>query len=40
MNINDFILELKKINIEISKTQLQQLEEYYELLVEYNKTFL
>ena len=37
MNINDFILELKKINIEISKTQLQQLEEYYELLVEYNE---
>lgn len=37
MNINDFILELKKINIEISKTQLNQLEKYYELLVEYNK---
>lgn len=37
MNINDFINELKKINIEINDNQLKQLNRYYELLVEYNE---
>ena len=37
MNLNSFISELKKINIEITDTQLKQLNKYYELLVEYNK---
>lgn len=37
MNINNFIEELKKINIEISQDQLNQLEIYYELLVIYNE---
>lgn len=37
MNINDFINELKKINIEINNNQLKQLNRYYELLVEYNE---
>lgn len=37
MNISNFIEELKKINICPTKRQLQQLEKYYELLVEYNK---
>ena len=37
MNLNNFISELKKINIEITDTQLNQLKKYYELLVEYNK---
>lgn len=37
MTINSFIEELSKIGIEINETQLNQLEMYYELLVEYNK---
>ncbi len=37
MNLNNFINELKKINIEITELQLEQLNKYYELLVEYNK---
>ena len=37
MNINNFIEELKKINIEITEKQLKQLEKYYELLVQYNE---
>lgn len=37
MNLNDFVSELKKINIEITETQQEQLNKYYELLVEYNK---
>lgn len=37
MEINDFIEELKKINIEITEKQIQQLETYYKLLIEYNK---
>jgi len=37
MNQNKFIEELKKINIEITKNQLDQLERYYELLVEWNE---
>ena len=37
MNLNDFIKELEKINIKTTKNQLNQLEKYYELLIEYNK---
>ena len=37
MTQSNFIEELKKINIEITEKQLKQLEEYYELLIEYNK---
>lgn len=37
MNINDFIENLKKINININEIQLKQLEKYYELLIEYNE---
>ncbi|MBP3921236.1 MAG: 16S rRNA (guanine(527)-N(7))-methyltransferase RsmG [Bacilli bacterium] len=37
MEIDNFIEELKKINIEITDTQLIQLDKYYELLIEYNK---
>lgn len=37
MNISNFIEELKKINIEITESQLKQLEKYYELLVNYNE---
>lgn len=37
MNQDRFILELKKLNINITELQLKQLERYYELLVEYNK---
>lgn len=37
MNINNFIEELKKINIDINNQQLEQLEQYYKLLVEYNE---
>ena len=37
MNLNNFIEELKKINITITDLQLEQLNKYYELLVEYNK---
>lgn len=37
MNQDKFILELSKLNINITDLQLKQLERYYELLVEYNK---
>lgn len=37
MPINDFIEELKKIGIILNDNQLNQLERYYELLVEKNK---
>lgn len=37
MNQTNFIEELKKINIILTEKQLLQLEQYYELLVEYNK---
>ena len=36
MEINVFIEELEKIGIKVTEQQLQQLEKYYELLVEYN----
>ena len=37
MNKEEFIKYLKDINIEITDNQLKQLDEYYKLLVEYNK---
>ena len=37
MNKEKFIEELKKINIEITESQLKKLDEYYELLLEWNK---
>ncbi|MDD3453281.1 MAG: 16S rRNA (guanine(527)-N(7))-methyltransferase RsmG [Bacilli bacterium] len=37
MNINKFKEELKKIGIEISDFQLNQLQIYYEMIIEYNK---
>ena len=37
MNLELFEKELKKLNITLSKEQKNQLEKYYEMLVEYNK---
>lgn len=37
MNQNEFLEELKKIDIFPTQLQLQQLEKYYNLLIEYNK---
>ena len=37
MSINEFIDELKKINIVIDDKKLEQLEEYYNLVIEKNK---
>ena len=37
MNKNDFINELNKIGIILSEQQLNQLDKYYNMLVEYNK---
>lgn len=37
MKQDNFIQELKKLNIQLTETQLLQLEIYYEMLVEYNK---
>lgn len=37
MNQDKFLEELKKINIKLTKEQLTQLDQYYELLIEYNK---
>ena len=39
MNKEEFINELKKINIEITEKQLKDLEKYYNLLVEENKKY-
>lgn len=39
MNLNKFIMELKKININITDEQLYQLNLYYELLIEENKKY-
>ena len=38
MNIDRFMEELKKINIELSNVQLAQLKKYADFLLEYNKT--
>ena len=37
MKIDEFLIELKKINIELTNKQLQQLQQYYELLIEWNQ---
>ena len=37
MNNETFKKELKKLNIELTKEQEQQLEKYYEMLIETNK---
>ena len=37
MKINNFIEELEKLGIKLSKKQLEQLEEFYELLIDYNE---
>lgn len=37
MTISEFLEELKKLNIEPTTDQLEKLNKYYELLVEYNK---
>ena len=37
MNLNKFIEELNKLNIHLSENQLNQLEEYYNLLIDYNE---
>lgn len=37
MNQNRFVEELKKINVSLTQTQLDQLDKYYNLLIEYNK---
>lgn len=37
MQINKFIEELRKINIDINENQLNQLNMYYELLIEWNQ---
>lgn len=37
MTINSFIEELAKLGIKLSDVQLEQLNKYYELLIEYNK---
>ena len=37
MTISEFIEELKKLNIEPTQKQLEQLNRYYELIAEYNK---
>lgn len=37
MNKKEFIEELKKINIDIKEEQLDQLEKYYNLLIEWNE---
>ena len=36
MSLNDFILELKKLNIILSNTQLNELKVYCDFLLEYN----
>ena len=37
MNKNKFIEEIEKLGIEVTDKKLEQLEKYYELLIEYNK---
>lgn len=39
MNKEEFIKELKKINIELTETQLNQLDKYYKILVEENQKY-
>lgn len=37
MNREQFVKELENINVKLTENQLNQLEKYYEMLVEYNK---
>ena len=37
MNKDNFIKEIKKLGIEVTQSKLEQLEKYYEMLIEYNK---
>ena len=37
MNKELFILELKKLNIDLSDKQLEQLDKYYKLLIDWNE---
>jgi 16S rRNA (guanine527-N7)-methyltransferase len=37
MKINNFIEEVEKLGIKLSKRQLEQLEEFYNLLIDYNE---
>ena len=37
MNKKDFIIELEKLNIHLTDTQLNELDEYYKMLIEYNE---
>jgi len=37
MNLDMFVTELSKLNIELTELQKKQLAEYYDLIVEYNK---
>lgn len=37
MNLNNFIEEVNKLGIHLSEKQLEQLEEFYNLLIEYNE---
>lgn len=37
MNVNKFIDELKKIGIDLTEEQLEKLEKYYNLLIDFNK---
>ena len=37
MKINNFIEELEKLGIKLSKKQLEQLEEFYNMLIDYNE---
>lgn len=37
MNKNRFIEEIEKLGVEVTDKKLEQLEKYYELLIEYNK---
>ena len=37
MKINNFIEELEKLGIKLSKNQLEQLEEFYNMLIDYNE---
>lgn len=37
MNLNEFIEKVKELGIELSESQINQFNRYYELLIEYNK---
>ena len=37
MKIDEFIKEVEKMGIEVSEDQLEKLEKYYELLIDYKK---